>query len=140
MAHEAAGTRRFRGDDRKRAGHGFQGDVPERLGGGRVEKQIGARQRASEIGAGLLADEDGVGQLLFKPWPRRSVADHQHTVLQPMGREGMNCVGKNVEALLHDDPAEIRDHELVIAHPERAAPFHVAALGIPLLAVDPARP
>ena len=67
-------------------------------------------------------------------------ADDQHAVLEPALGEGVDRVGKDVEALFHHDPAEEGDDHLVVGDAERAAPRHVAALGIELLAVDAARP
>ena len=71
---------------------------------------------------------------------RRALADHQHAVLDLVRGEGVDRVGKDVEALFHHDPAEEGDHQLVVGDADRAPPRHVAALGVELVAVDAARP
>ena len=82
----------------------------------------------------------GVGQLLLEPRARRSVADHQHAMLEAERGEGVDRVGKHVEALFHDDPAEEGDDHLVVGDALRAPPLHVAALGVELVAIDAAGP
>ena len=61
-------------------------------------------------------------------------------MLEPARREGVDRVGEDVEALFHDDPAEEGDDHFVVGDAERSPPFHVAALGVELVAVDAARP
>src|SRR5206468_2394864 len=46
----------------------------------------------------------------------------------------------DVQALFHHDAAEERDDHFIVGNPERAAPCHVAAIRVELLAVDAARP
>ena len=84
-----------------------------------IEEQVGAGERAGEIVAGQLAGEDRVGQLLLEPRPRRAFADHQHAVLEPALGEGVDRVGKDVEALFHHDPAEEGDDHFVVGDADR---------------------
>ena len=105
-----------------------------------IEQNVAARQRPREIVAGLLANEDRVGQLLLEPRVSRSFADHQDAMLDLVRGESVDRVGEDVEALFHHHPAKEGDDHLVIGDAERTAPFHVAAFGIELIAVDASRP
>jgi hypothetical protein len=39
-------------------------------------------------------------------------------------------VGKDVQALFHDQPAENADHHVIVGQAQRAAPFQATALGV----------
>jgi hypothetical protein len=52
----------------------------------------------------------------------------------------MNRVREDIQSLFHDHTAEEGDDHLIVTNAVRAAPLHVAPLGVELIAIDPARP
>jgi hypothetical protein len=78
------------------------------------------RRASIQLGGALTDDQDAVGDAALLEFFHR--------------------VGEDVEALFHHQAAQEADGDLIVGNAQRAAPGHVAALGVEDLAVDAARP
>ena len=96
--------------------------------------------RAGEIVSGELARENRFGHLLRKPGSRRAFPDDQDAFLDAPVRKCADRFGEDVEAFLHDDPPKKGDDQFVVGEPHASTPFHIAPLGVELVAIDAARP
>jgi hypothetical protein len=71
---------------------------------------------------------------------RGALADDHHAVLHAALGQFLDRVGKDIEALFHDQTAQETHHHLIIGNAQRPAPGHVTAPRIEHRAVHAPRP